>query len=108
MWLVLEVADFVKRIRQGWIPRPGPCTVVKQFPAPLSDGLSHARPHIVQVDREFIEDNFNLYGLRALVPHYNEALDMILDIERMDEAFSDDRQVPVLLPPLAVNRTRYT
>jgi casein kinase II subunit beta len=47
----------------------------------------------LQVDREFIEDNFNLYGLRALVPHYNEALDMILDIERMDEAFSDDRQV---------------
>ena len=38
-----------------------------------------------QVDREFVEDNFNLYGLRALVPHYNEALDMILDIERMEE-----------------------
>ena len=38
----------------------------------------------LQVDREFIEDSFNLYGLRALVPHYNEALDMILDIERYD------------------------
>jgi casein kinase II subunit beta len=49
------------------------------------------------VDREFIEDNFNLYGLRAMVPHYNEALDMILDIERMDEAISDDRQVCSLL-----------
>jgi hypothetical protein len=47
-----------------------------------------------QVDREFVEDNFNLYGLRALVPHYNEALDMILDIERMEETPSDDRQVP--------------
>jgi len=28
--------------------------------------------HDSQVDREFVEDNFNLYGLRALVPHYNE------------------------------------
>ena len=31
---------------------------------------------VAQVDREFVEDNFNLYGLRALVPHYNEALDV--------------------------------
>ena len=46
-----------------------------------------------KVDREFIEDSFNLYGLRALVPHYNEALDMILDVERMDEAPSEERQV---------------
>ena len=45
------------------------------------------------MDREFIEDSFNLYGLRALVPHYNEALDMILDVERMDEAPSEERQV---------------
>jgi hypothetical protein len=47
------------------------------------------------VDREFIEDSFNLYGLRALVPHYNEALDMILDVERMDEAPSEERQVRI-------------
>lgn len=50
----------------------------------------------MQVDREFIEDNFNLYGLRALVPHYNEALDMILDIERMEDPISDDRQVTAI------------
>jgi hypothetical protein len=47
----------------------------------------------LQVDREFVEDSFNLYGLRALVPHYNEALDMIIDVERMDEATSEERQV---------------
>eukprot|EP00961_Rhodomonas_salina_P152110 2047578-Rhodomonas_salina.1 len=37
--------------------------------------------------------------------HYNEALDMILDIERMEETPSDDRQVPAqhtLLPPLLI------
>lgn len=68
----------------------------------------------LQVDREFIEDNFNLYGLRALVPHYNEALDMILDIERMDEAFSDDRQVGAshnstmhTVPPSPTHPTRH-
>lgn len=38
-------------------------------------------PSAVQVDREFIDDNFNLYGLRALVPHYNEALDMVLGMD---------------------------
>eukprot|EP00960_Hanusia_phi_P031815 749489-Hanusia_phi.AAC.4 len=29
----------------------------------ISQGLN-----LCQVDREFVEDNFNLYGLRALVP----------------------------------------
>ena len=55
-----------------------------------------------QVDREFIEDSFNLYGLRALVPHYNEALDMILDVERMDEAPSEERQVSLVYSFLAI------
>ena len=29
------------------------------------------------------------------VPHYNEALDMILDIERMEETPSEDRQAKI-------------
>lgn len=35
----------------------------------------------VQVPEEFIEDDFNLTGLSALVPYYQEAMDVILDIE---------------------------
>jgi len=35
----------------------------------------------IEVPEEFIEDEFNLYGLRAIVPMYEEALDMILDLD---------------------------
>ena len=41
-------------------------------------GLPH-NEYYAQVDRSYIEDNFNLYGLRAVVPHYQNALDVITD-----------------------------
>ncbi|ANB14581.1 casein kinase 2 regulatory subunit CKB1 [Sugiyamaella lignohabitans] len=34
-----------------------------------------------EVSEEFIEDDFNLTGLGPLIPHYKEALELILDLE---------------------------
>lgn len=33
---------------------------------------------LCHIDKSFVEDAFNLYGLKALVPRYKEALDVIL------------------------------
>ena len=32
----------------------------------------------VEVDEDFIQDSFNLYGLKQYIPRYDDALEMIL------------------------------
>lgn len=34
-----------------------------------------------QVPEEFIDDEFNLNGLSSMVPYFNEALELVLDME---------------------------
>lgn len=41
-----------------------------------------------KVERSYIEDGFNLYGLRGSVPNFTDCLDLILDRIGTDE--SDD------------------
>lgn len=41
-----------------------------------------------EVERAYIEDGFNLYGLRACVPNFSDCLDLILD--RIGPDDSDD------------------
>jgi casein kinase II subunit beta len=45
------------------------------------------------VDEEFIQDEFNLYGLSQSVPNYDYALDMILDNESDEELTEDQQEV---------------
>jgi casein kinase II subunit beta len=53
--------------------------------------LSSGNELFCEVESEFAQDSFNLTGLQHLIPYFDYALDMILDVEAQD-AMSDDQQ----------------
>mmetsp|Transcript_73999 Transcript_73999/g.198690 ORF Transcript_73999/g.198690 Transcript_73999/m.198690 type:complete len:268 (-) Transcript_73999:203-1006(-) len=46
----------------------------------------------VEVDEDYIQDDFNLTGLSSLVPYYEYALSMILDFDDQDDHLPEDQQ----------------
>ena len=44
-----------------------------------------------EVDEEYIQDDFNLTGLSSMVPFYDYALDMILDVDIPADHLSDEQ-----------------
>jgi len=45
-----------------------------------------------EVEDSYVQDTFNLTGLDSMIPYYDNALDLILDIESRDDMLSDDQQ----------------
>jgi len=53
-----------------------------------------------------VQDDFNLTGLNGLVPYYDYALDMVLDVEMpMEDSLTEVSEfpVPVLFPCLIIH-----
>lgn len=49
-----------------------------------------------EVDEDYIQDDFNLTGLNIIVPYYDYALDMVLDVEMPEEEQLTEQQQEIV------------
>ena len=52
------------------------------------DWFCRANPYFVDVDEDYIDDQFNLVGLQDAVPYYVESLEYIQDIQGIATALT--------------------
>jgi hypothetical protein len=61
----------------------------------LTELISHLRRclYLIMTFLFFFQDDFNLTGLSSLVPYYEYALDMVLDVEMpMEDSLTEEQQ----------------
>eukprot|EP00606_Chrysophyceae_sp_TOSAG23-5_P000093 GSChrysophyteH2.ASY1.ANO1.1745.1 assembled CDS len=60
--------------------------------------------YFCEIEEDYIQDDFNLTGLSIMVPFYDYALDMMLDIEIPSDKLTEDQlEIPVL--PIGISDT---
>ncbi|KAG5732372.1 putative casein kinase II subunit beta-2 [Termitomyces sp. T112] len=92
-----------QEVEEEGVSGPGDGDEIMEEPEEQDDGYSSSTPtstltwiswfcslpgheYFCEVTEDFIEDDFNLTGLNAMVPFWKEAMEMVLDVETDEDA----------------------